>query len=111
MGLTHHSDADGPLKGLNTTRMPMAHDGTYAQLGCKWLTMGLIRTAICRWLSQDLHAHGHRSLSTGLTLNSDAGGSPRDLHTTRMPMAHRRTYTQHGCQWLTIGLTDADGSP
>jgi hypothetical protein len=67
----------------------MAHHGTYTQLGCRWLAMGL-------------------------THNSDADGSPRELHNTRMPMAHHRTYTHLGCRWLTTGLThpsNADGSP
>ena len=65
--------------------MPMAHHRTYTQLGCQWLPIGL-------------------------THNTDADGSPRDLYTTWMPMVHHRaytlhkTYTQHGCQWLTIGL-------
>jgi hypothetical protein len=63
----------------------MAHHRTYTQYGCQWLTIGL-------------------------THNTDADGSPRDLYTTWMPMVHHRaytlhkTYTQHGCQWLTIGL-------
>ena len=106
MGLTHNSDADGPLKDLNTTRMLMAHHGTYAQLGCQWLTMGtythrnmpvalsgLTHTRAQLALHGTYTQLGCRWLTTGLTHNTDANGSPRDLHTTRMPMAHRRTYT------------------
>ena len=67
----------------------MAHHGTYPSLGCRWLT-------------------------TGLTHDSNAHGSPWDLHITRMPMAHHGTYTSPVCRWLTTGLThtsDTDGSP
>ena len=95
----------------------MVHHGTYAQLGCQWLTMGTYTHRNMPVALSGLthtHTHGHSSLSTGLTLNSDAGGPPWDLHTTRMPMAHHGTYIQHGCRWLTVGLThnsDANGSP
>jgi len=48
-----------------------------------------------------------RGNPAGHTHDSDADGSPRDLHTTSMPMVHHRTYTRLRCRWLTTGLTHA----
>ena len=100
----------------------MAHHGTYTQHGCRWLTIGLTHNTDADGSPLDSHitrmpmarhrTYTHRCqwLPIGLTHNTDNDGSPRDLYTTWMPMAHHRaytlhkTYTQHGCQWLTIGL-------
>ena len=166
--MSHHGTYGSPWD-LHTTRMPMIHHGACAQLGCRWLPIGLklnSNTDGSRW---DLHSansvandsprdinsirmpmahHGtytqharmptahygtytqleYRWPSIELSHNTGADGSPWDLHSTRMPvahhktylhptgmpMAHHRTYTLHGCRWLTMGLThitDANGSP
>ena len=131
MGLTHYLYADGLPWDLHTTPMPMAHHGTYTRLRCRWLTTGLTNflnadglpwdwhathlsiahhgtyTRLrCRWLTTGLtHALLRcRWLTMGLTHDSDADGSPWDLHTAPMPMAHHGTDKLHGCRWLTIGL-------
>ena len=140
MPMPHHGTYGSPWD-LHTTRMPMIHHGACAQLGCRWLPIGLklnsntdgprwdlhsvnsdandsSRDINSTWMPMALHRtftqHGCRWLTMGLTLNSDADGSSCDLHSTRMPMAHHGTYTQHGCRWHTTGLTrnsDADGPP
>ena len=78
------------LRDIYTTPMPMALHGTYTRLRCRWFTTGLTHDSDADGSPRDLHMH-----------YSDTDSSPRDLHTKQ-------------CRWLTTGLTNflnADGSP
>jgi hypothetical protein len=91
--MSHHGTYGSPWD-LHTTRMPMIHHGACAQLGCRWLPIGLKLNSNTDGSPWDLHS-----------VNSDANDSSRDINSTWMPMALYRTFTQHGCRWLTMGLT------